>query len=528
MTPKKILCAFLAIVMLVIVFTGCDISIIVDDNNDLGAERTITFVSLNDVHGSVLQTASGKEGLSNTAYGVYTLSKYFKDGNNQTSEKDDIVLFANGDMFQGTEIGSKTHGLAVVAAMNEMGFVGMGLGNHEFDWGLDEVLRYWDGDPSNGEANFPLVTSNTTKKSAGKLVSDLSATDNVVTTLTCEREGVKIGLIACVGPCENSILASAVEDYRFEDVTSSVKKAALELKKQGCELISVNIHYGSSSGINSYGVNNNIARLKDEKGNYLVDLIFNGHTHNRQKGVIQRDGGTSVPVVQAGANNEALGYITITYNKDTKQTSVKAYDYKAITTFGTNYDKNVQAVIDDYNAQTVGKGYYAISGVTISYKSELFDYLSAVMLGAMGTDYSLANDGGVRGTGDIKKGEEIGSENTYEIVPFDNVMYYVKIKGSALYRVYEESYDYLYFGKRSGVPEWDKLKNDNNFYTLGVIDYVYTGKYFLNCIRQGDIAEEKGTALVFRELINIDMNLWGEAGEEWVHNKGAKIQKQNY
>ena len=36
---------------------------------------------------------------------------------------DDVVLIANGDMFQGTAISNTTYGLSVIESMNKMGFV---------------------------------------------------------------------------------------------------------------------------------------------------------------------------------------------------------------------------------------------------------------------------------------------------------------------------------------------------------------------------------------------------------------------
>ena len=36
----------------------------------------------------------------------------------------------------------------------------MVLGNHEFDWGLDVVTGYFDGNTENGEASFPLLGAN--------------------------------------------------------------------------------------------------------------------------------------------------------------------------------------------------------------------------------------------------------------------------------------------------------------------------------------------------------------------------------
>lgn len=53
-----------------------------------------------------------------------------------------------------------TNGLAVIECMNMMNFDVMGIGNHEFDWEIDTILQYFDGNTENGEANFPLLNAN--------------------------------------------------------------------------------------------------------------------------------------------------------------------------------------------------------------------------------------------------------------------------------------------------------------------------------------------------------------------------------
>ena len=164
--------------------------------------------------------------------------------------RDDIVLFANGDMFQGTAVSNRSNGLAVLMAMNLLRFDAMGLGNHEFDWMLDTILPYWDGNNANGEADFPLLTANIRRLSAGgRLLADLSASDNIADGVIVRKEGLRIGLISCIGPLKNSILATAVADYEFTDVTEAVARTAERLKREGADLICVSIHDGDAGGV---------------------------------------------------------------------------------------------------------------------------------------------------------------------------------------------------------------------------------------------------------------------------------------
>ena len=492
---------------------------------------TLTFVSINDLHGYILQDENGKNGLSNTAYLIDTMSAYFNDNDPLTSTRDDIVLFANGDMFQGTAISNMGKGEAVIKAMNEMGFDGMGIGNHEFDWGLDTILKYWDGIEENGEANFPLLSANITQASKGKLIGNISNEDNCVTYTIVEKCDVKVGLISVIGPCQNSILQTMLSDYTLDDVTQSVYKAALELDELGAELISVNIHYGTSNKVSDYNGNKEIAMLKNSKGEYLVDLIFNGHTHYKQSGVISRQDGTSVPVVQAGANNDAIGYIKLTYDPVTDITTTNGYGYRYSYEAGTNYDKNVEKVIDEYYDSYISNmEALAYSDVTVKTKYDLTDYTADVMIKALGSDYSASNYGGLRSNGNITAGNAITEEMIYSIIPFDNKVIFVTIQGSALYDFYTKQEDYCYFGQSPTAPSWYSLRNDDNYYTLAIIDYVYTGNYFTGSYADYTpyISSAIDTGLILRDLIVLDISLYGESDKGWNPEGGAIIQKQDW
>ena len=46
-----------------------------------------------------------------------------------------------GDAFQGLPISNSTKGEARAKILNEMGYDAMAVGNHEFDFGLDEAKK---------------------------------------------------------------------------------------------------------------------------------------------------------------------------------------------------------------------------------------------------------------------------------------------------------------------------------------------------------------------------------------------------
>ncbi|HEY8435599.1 MAG TPA: metallophosphatase, partial [Haloplasmataceae bacterium] len=277
-------------------------------NEDTPTILPIYVLSVNDLHGYIMRDKEGRNGLSNMAY----LINQIRDAD----DYDNVILIGNGDMFQGTYISNETNGLAVIDAMNAMKFDAMGIGNHEFDWGIDVILKYFDGDPNNGEANFPLLNANIYVKASNSLLTVKDG--KVFESYIVEREGIKIGLISYIGDLYNSIIYSMVKDYEFDlNLSDSIERIGRSLKQAGADIIVVNIHYGDE-------YNKIFAQAKDEQGNYLVDAVINGHEHKRVQDVVERDGGIPMPYVQAGSNGKYIGKITLYFN--TKTRSVIDYD----------------------------------------------------------------------------------------------------------------------------------------------------------------------------------------------------------
>lgn len=516
---KKLTATILAVIS-ALTFIAC--SDITDSSSSSGGGNTersdeakLTFVSINDIHGTIEQDADGLHGLSNTAKIIDKMSANYASGGDV---RDDVVLFGNGDMFQGTAISNLSKGRAVIEAMNAMRFDGMGLGNHEFDWGLDVVTAYFDGDESNGEANFPLVAANVYQKSQSRYIADESLTDNIVNGLIVEKSGVKVGLIGVIGPCENSILQKRVADYSFREeyITNRVKDVATELRNDGAEIISVNVHWGDY-------YNEELANIKSGS-DYLVDVIFNGHTHQQYKDEIRRGDGRYVPVVQGGRYNEAVAYVKLTYSTVNGNVEINSYGCKKVSDYEDEYDDTVENVVSSYAETLIDNlPVLATSAVTVNHAYTLTGYVGKLMTKALDSDYSASNYGGLRSNGDIEANKPIKEDAFYKIIPFDNAVYLVEIQGKGLYEYYENCYvqpdsdsKRHYFGKSDTAKNFSELKNDENYYTLAIIDYVYTGTYFSPYKKY--IRKETETPLLLRDLLVEDAKLFGAANVKWSYS----------
>ena len=162
------------------------------DNCKISVVVNFDFFAINDLHGKFDDTDSQP--------GVDELTTYLK---NFRKSQDNVVLLSSGDMWQGSSESNLTKGNIVTEWMNELGFVSMTLGNHEYDWGEEPIK-------ANAQlAKFPLLAINVYDRDTNKRV------DYCQPSVIVQQNGVKIGIIGAMGDCYSSIAPDKVEDIYF-------------------------------------------------------------------------------------------------------------------------------------------------------------------------------------------------------------------------------------------------------------------------------------------------------------------------
>lgn len=448
----------------------------------------LSILELNDLHGYITQSSSWEAGISNAAY----LIDKIRDEDNYNN----TILVANGDMFQGTALSNLSHGLSVVKSMNAVGFDFMGVGNHEFDWGLTEILKYFDGDKTNGEADFPLVNSNILDKTTKELVSVENG--NVKETLMIEKSGIKIGVVSLVGDIASSILSTEVENYVFQNVSECESKC-IALKEAGADIILVNIHGGETSGVADYDYNQALAKMKynDE---WLVDAIINGHTHTNQYGYIERDG-RDLPIVQGGSYCYNVGQIDLYMGIASKELYSSNCFTTSVYSVGKNYNDVVEDVVEEEYKKVKNEleEVYCVAGETVSYKNNLFTWSANIMKASTGCICGICNTGGLRSNGEITQNRNITLDNIYMINPFDDRIVVIEVTGKAIAKFLSRN-SYVFYEFDDGYT-LNSLANDNNKYKIAVIDYVYYWDQF----PKGD--NDIITDLILRDVMIADLRL---------------------
>jgi len=401
-------------------------------------ESVVNLFMINDTHGSFV---------SDQYPGVEKLSSVIKSLEKQNG---DYIKIANGDIFQGTYASSILYGRPMVDALNEMKFDCFVLGNHEFDWGLDEIKKYKDGDLSNGEANFPILGANVYDKTTNQRVSWLDPYTIV------EKNGLRVGIIGLIGyELESSILYDNVKDYDFIYPLELVKNYASELRtKKECDSVIISIHDYDEA------LNNEFAKLK---GDERIDAILCGHTHqNIYDRLTRSDNSTIVAVENKDKNQSALSVSITLQNERIKETQVDRLLPNAYLN-----DPDLEKIIDKYKStidegnRVLGYNYYTMS------RSALGFYATSAMKDEFNVDISIMNTGGVRNT--ISAGN-FTVANVFEVFPFNNHVILVDMSGKNIKSLYYNNESYLYFNEEFDASS---LVNDKT-YKVAVIDYVYT------------------------------------------------------
>ncbi|MDD4000709.1 MAG: 5'-nucleotidase C-terminal domain-containing protein, partial [Bacilli bacterium] len=414
---------------------------------------TVNILAINDTHGAFFTEDS--PGLEKVQSAIEFLEKQY--GNH--------IKIANGDIFQGSYVSNVNYGLPLLEALNLMEFDAFVLGNHEFDWGIEKIEQYADGDLSNGEADFPFLAANIVYKRGGER---LPWTEDYVVV---EENGYRVGIIGVIGyNLESSIASDKVADYTFLHPVSIVQEHSKTLREElDCDFVFVATHNYVDWENNAY------LSLPDES---RIDGIICGHTHQRVGRNVFRSGDYYAPIMQSDDKNESIGQMIIHLDDDNNPFIAYTYHHNPLH-FPSDLDI-INLIIDYANDIEEGNRVIGYTPENLN-KSNIGLEMTKAMKEKYDADVTFINTAGVRDTLDTGN---IRVKDVFEVFPFDNIIIVASVKGDLLRDLYYKQGSYLYFN-----PDMD-INNikDNQDYKIVTIDYIYTGsyylKYFENSIRE--------------------------------------------
>ncbi|WP_294477951.1 bifunctional UDP-sugar hydrolase/5'-nucleotidase [uncultured Bacteroides sp.] len=207
-------------------------------------------------------------------------------------EHKNVLLFDCGDISQGTPYYNMFRGEVEVKLMNVMKYDAMTIGNHEFDFDVDNMERIFK------MADFPVVCANYNLDST--VLKDV-----VKPYVILERFGLKIGVFGLGAKPEGLIQANKCEGVVYEDPIRVSNEVAAELKEKGCDLVVCLSHLGIQM---DRGL---VAKTRN------IDVILGGHSHTFMKGPqnYQNLDGKEVPVMHTGKSGVRVGRLDLTVKR---------------------------------------------------------------------------------------------------------------------------------------------------------------------------------------------------------------------
>ena len=406
---RKILSLLLAVAM---VFSLA-VTAHAEETEEKTMDGQIVILHTNDVHGAIAgyaKVAALKDAYE--AKGAY------------------VLLMDAGDFIQGDPTVSVSEGATAVELMNMAGYDVVSMGNHEFDYGYENMKTLA------AAAEFPIVDANVLYN--GKVAFE----DNVVFTAP---DGTKIGVFGLdtpetatkAHPAKIQGVTFLAEDKLFD----CAKKQVAALEAEGCDYIVCLGHLGIDD--ESTG-NRSIDLLKNVSG---IDVFIDGHSHSTLGEVTaaaEAAGITGTAVTSTGTKLENVGVVTI--NGESISATVTALaDLTAEDADIAARAAAIQKEIDDDYGTVFAKTEVALNGEkdpgNRTEETNLGDLIcDALVWGAKKNgetvDAAVTNGGGIRAS--IAAGN-ITKKDINTVLPFGNTLGIVKVTGAELLEALEAS-----------------------------------------------------------------------------------------
>jgi 5'-nucleotidase len=459
----------------------------------------LQILSFNDYHGH-LQPPSGSDGNitlpgggTQAAGGVEYLTTHLR----QLREgKRNTLTVAAGDLIGGTPFLS---GLfkdePSVETLDNLGLDVSGVGNHEFDEGVTELLRmqYGGCHPTEGcfdtdgyaGADFDWLAANVAYKDGVRTPKvkghpeygwwgKVASTGRTVLPPSHVKivQGVPVGFVGMTLEGTPELVAQAgIRDVEFKDEVATANLAARDLRRLGVKSIVVLLHEGglppagspydyrcTTGGGGMSGPIVNIAKNLDPS----IDLVVTGHTHQAYTCNIPDPAGQDRWVTSAQAFGRVVTETNLKLDprtRDVIRSSVAPVQHAVTRTVTPAADQT--AAIAKWNALSAPLGNRVVGAITADItrggvngsrrdvESPLSDLIADAQLAATqpnGAQLALMNPGGVRldltyagstageGDGNVTYAEAFG------VQPFGNLLVTVDLTGAEIEQALEQQW----------------------------------------------------------------------------------------
>jgi 2',3'-cyclic-nucleotide 2'-phosphodiesterase (5'-nucleotidase family) len=378
--------------------------------------QSLTILHMNDLHGHVLpyqdKTIREDQRVGGAAYFAAIIQQ------ERARNPEGTILLSAGDMFQGTPISNLLKGKPVIEIMNHLRFDAMTLGNHEFDWGRDAL------DELGSAARFPFLAANIAKSGGGGL-------EGVKPYVLLKRGGMDIAVIGVITPETPYMTKPAhVSDLSFQEPASVLPDLVQKVRREGAGLVIVLSHLGLDA-------DKELARQVSG-----IDVIVGGHSHTVVSEPVRVN---DTLIIQAGSYGAYVGALSLEVDPESRK--IVSYPGQnvlrpVVALEQAPSDPAVAALVGRYDralkpefARVVGNSEVDLMREAMA-ESNVGNLIADAIREAGGADIGFQNGGGIRA--DLPAGD-ITMEGLYTLLPFDNVVVTMTLKGEQVLQLLEIS-----------------------------------------------------------------------------------------
>lgn len=284
---------------LVIGTSSFPLDILASKNSDF---EKIILLHTNDTHSRIdpFPPGSKYEGLGGMAKRAHLIKQIRNDNEH-------VLLVDAGDIFQGTPYFNLYGGQLEFTLMSQMGYDASTLGNHDFDAGIDGLIKQMP------YATFPFINCNYN-------FSNTELEGKILPFKIFKKGNVKIGVTGVGVELKGLVPDKLFGNIVYQDPIFFANKMAKWLKhEQNCDLIICLSHLGYKYE------NNKVSDIMLASQTENVDIIIGGHTHTFLDKPMVVSNLKNMPVVvnQVGWAGINLGQLEIVMNKEKKKNGKK-------------------------------------------------------------------------------------------------------------------------------------------------------------------------------------------------------------
>ena len=396
-------------------------------------EKDTVILHTNDVHGRIVE----EKGVIGDAK-LATVIEQERAKSNQNT----LVVDA-GDAFQGLPISNSTKGEARAGILNEMNYDAMAVGNHEFDFGLDEAKKYKE------ILKFPLLSANTYVNGA-RLFEAATIVDK-----DKNREGDEFVVIGVTTPeTATKTHPKNVKGVTFTEPIAEVNKVIEEIQAKALAegkdykhyVVLAHLGVDTTTPVEWRGSTLAEALSKNPSLKGKRVTVIDGHSHTVESTTY----GDNVTYNQTGSYLHNVGRITYKSHQLLGNPSqIPAADAKKLEA-NPKIAAMVKEIKEKYDAENavevVSKSPVELNGDRENVRVRETNLGNVVadalyQYGQTGfshpTDIAVTNGGGLRET--IAKDKPITKGNVIAVLPFGNTITQIQVTGQQVLDMFEKS-----------------------------------------------------------------------------------------